>query len=301
MASWRIPSVVGFWHSSSVNDRGGRNIPPLYILACTTEPEPTDQGDYDPAKWIALPDDSDLSYIGTRPIEKNREHIDGAQPVSIADTQPVSTTTDLPFGPAKSTLGFILILVHKRPNGRQHRTGHNAQVEFLMHVVAYVANRGHDVPTGMHISHLCDNRKCFNPSHLVGENHYLCQSRFRGGICGDSMGLGKTLLTLHMARKEIGCFSLVVCPASCKLQWVNQISEAYREGYEPRVLVLEDPRTPASALVGKWDIIIVSYNFWSGLYLAVEQYTRNFRRFTEGDGPAPVHPASPFLIWSERT
>ncbi|GIJ84466.1 hypothetical protein Asppvi_003313 [Aspergillus pseudoviridinutans] len=32
------------------------------------------------------------------------------------------------------------------------------------------------------------------------------------------------------------------------------------------------------------DIIIVSYNFLSGLYRAIEQYKHSFRRFTEGDG-----------------
>ncbi|KAF7121679.1 hypothetical protein CNMCM5793_009151 [Aspergillus hiratsukae] len=58
-------------------------------------------------------------------------------------------------------------------------------------------------------------------------------------------------------------------------------TEAYREGYEPRVLVLENACIPAAALVGKWDIIIVSYNFVSGLYRAIEQYKSNFRRFRE--------------------
>lgn len=58
-------------------------------------------------------------------------------------------------------------------------------------------------------------------------------------------------------------------------------------------MVLEDPRTPASALVGKYDIIIVSYNFLSGLYRAIEQYKRNFRRFAEGDGPALEGPVEP--------
>lgn len=56
--------------------------------------------------------------------------------------------------------------------------------------------------------------------------HCLCQSNFQGGICGDAMGLGKTILAIlaiHLVREEQSGFSLVVCPASCKLQWAKAI------------------------------------------------------------------------------
>ncbi|KAL2835236.1 hypothetical protein BDW59DRAFT_137367 [Aspergillus cavernicola] len=61
---------------------------------------------------------------------------------------------------------------------------------------------------------------------------YLCRSMFKGGLCGDEMGLGKTLLAIlamEMPRKEKGCFSLVVCPASCRDQWKSEIMGAYLE------------------------------------------------------------------------
>lgn len=63
--------------------------------------------------------------------------------------------------------------------------------------------------------------------------HYLCsKSQFRGGICGDGMGVGKTLLAIlimELARKESGSFSLVVCTASCQNQWAKEIINAYDE------------------------------------------------------------------------
>jgi SNF2 family DNA or RNA helicase len=61
---------------------------------------------------------------------------------------------------------------------------------------------------------------------------YLCNSDFRGGICVDEMGMGKTLLaiiTAEKARKQLGgSFVLIVCPASCREQWAEEIKAAYK-------------------------------------------------------------------------
>lgn len=54
--------------------------------------------------------------------------------------------------------------------------GRGAQTAFLIHIVAYVAETGQDPPS-MHISHLCDNRRCFNPYHLVAETPQLNNPR----------------------------------------------------------------------------------------------------------------------------
>jgi SNF2 family DNA or RNA helicase len=58
----------------------------------------------------------------------------------------------------------------------------------------------------------------------------LCQPHFRGAICGDEMGTGKTILAIlamHLARDEPGCFSLVICPKSCQPQWEAEIESSY--------------------------------------------------------------------------
>jgi SNF2 family DNA or RNA helicase len=73
-----------------------------------------------------------------------------------------------------------------------------------------------------------------HPWQSIGASQmdYLCRSNFRGGICGDDMGMGKTLLAIlamDRARDEPGSFSVVVCPASCRLQWQREILAAYKQ------------------------------------------------------------------------
>jgi SNF2 family DNA or RNA helicase len=49
-------------------------------------------------------------------------------------------------------------------------------------------------------------------------------------ICGDQMGLGKTLLAImaiDLAKDDPGSFSLVVCPLSCASQWVADITNNF--------------------------------------------------------------------------
>ncbi|KAL8366727.1 hypothetical protein RB595_010538 [Gaeumannomyces hyphopodioides] len=47
---------------------------------------------------------------------------------------------------------------------------------FLIHVVSFVASNGRH-PIGLHISHLCDTRRCFNPDHLVAETAAMNNAR----------------------------------------------------------------------------------------------------------------------------
>lgn len=59
--------------------------------------------------------------------------------------------------------------------------------------------------------------------------------------------------------------------------------------------MLDDSQIPPSELVDKWDIIIVSYNFVSGLNRAIEQYKTNFRHYRDGEAPPPLPPEAALL------
>lgn len=67
----------------------------------------------------------------------------------------------------------------------------------------------------------------------ASQMNYLCNSDFRGGICADEMGMGKTLLAIMTAekarRQDGGSFVLIVCPASCREQWAEEIKAAYKQ------------------------------------------------------------------------
>lgn len=80
------------------------------------------------------------------------------------------------------------------------------------------------------------------PSHMFDEPHewqlkgaaqahYACESQFRGFLCGDGMGLGKTLLgvlTMWMVKDEPG-LSLVIAPKAVCSQWEETINHAFEE------------------------------------------------------------------------
>lgn len=53
---------------------------------------------------------------------------------------------------------------------RERRTGRGSQTQYLLHKISFVATMGRSARPGMQISHICDNRRCFNPDHLVEES-----------------------------------------------------------------------------------------------------------------------------------
>jgi len=67
-----------------------------------------------------------------------------------------------------------------------------------------------------------------HPWQLKGASqaHALCFGPFKGIIVADEMGLGKTLLAIlamYLAKDEVGCFSVVVCPAATVTNWEMEI------------------------------------------------------------------------------
>lgn len=71
--------------------------------------------------------------------------------------------------------------VYLKTNSNMHRTGRQAQTAMTLHNVAFLAHNGH--AASLHCSHLCDNRACFNPTHLVDESATF--NNARKGCWGD--------------------------------------------------------------------------------------------------------------------
>lgn len=77
------------------------------------------------------------------------------------------------FSGSRNTDGYGQVYAKK--NSNLHLEGRQSQTAFLIHRVAFVAANGRDI-TG-HGSHLCDNRNCFNPAHIVDETPDVNNSR----------------------------------------------------------------------------------------------------------------------------
>ena len=83
------------------------------------------------------------------------------------------------FTGSKNTDGYGQVFAKK--NSNINATGREVQTAWLLHILAYLAVNGH--APQQHCSHLCDNRACFNPDHLVDES--VEENNRRKGCWGD--------------------------------------------------------------------------------------------------------------------
>lgn len=75
---------------------------------------------------------------------------------------------------SKNTDGYGQIFV--KPNSKSHMKGRSAQRAFLLHILSYLSYNS-QVDQHSSISHLCGERSCFNPAHLVAESPQKNNSR----------------------------------------------------------------------------------------------------------------------------
>jgi hypothetical protein len=79
------------------------------------------------------------------------------------------------FNGSRNTDGYGQIFIKK--NSDVNQTGRSAQTAVLIHKVSWMAANGQNPPARHQISHLCDNRTCFNPDHLCAELAIVNNSR----------------------------------------------------------------------------------------------------------------------------
>ncbi|TAQ83552.1 hypothetical protein B7494_g8124 [Chlorociboria aeruginascens] len=93
--------------------------------------------------------------------------------------------------------------------------------------------------------------------------HHLCLSSSGGGILADAMGLGKTntaIAAMWMVKNRPG-FSLVVCPKSLCIQWVDAVENAFQPGCGMRAYHLDSSSITAHELFAMGvDVVVCSYN-----------------------------------------
>jgi len=65
--------------------------------------------------------------------------------------------------------------IYTKKNSDLNRIGRGSQTAFLIHRASFLAANGHDAHG--HVSHICDNRRCFNPDHLADETAQVNNSR----------------------------------------------------------------------------------------------------------------------------
>lgn len=76
----------------------------------------------------------------------------------------------------ENSTGCWLFTGSKNNDGYElHLTGRSSQTAFLLHVCAYLARTGLGI--NGQASHLCDNRACFNPDHIMDEAPQVNNSR----------------------------------------------------------------------------------------------------------------------------
>lgn len=71
------------------------------------------------------------------------------------------------FEGSKNTDGYAQVFM--KPNSCLKFVGRKAQKAFLLHIVAQLSKSEQNQTTD-NVSHLCNERACFNPDHLVNES-----------------------------------------------------------------------------------------------------------------------------------
>ena len=96
------------------------------------------------------------------------------------------------------------------------------------------------------------------------------QSRYKGGLLGDEMGMGKTIQAVSLIMSDYPQKepTLVVVPPVALMQWSTEISE-YTDG-KLKVLVYHGQNSKVKSMkikeLKKYDIIMISYNSLESLY-----------------------------------
>ncbi len=84
-----------------------------------------------------------------------------------------------------------------------------------------------------------------------------------GGILADDMGLGKTVQTLSVidSMKDMVGPSIVICPSSILLNWVDEIEKFAPHLKHKAVMGIKEERVDQIATLNDYDIIITSYDY----------------------------------------
>ena len=84
-----------------------------------------------------------------------------------------------------------------------------------------------------------------------------------GGILADDMGLGKTVQTLTVidSMKDLGGPSIVICPSSILLNWVDEIEKFAPHLKYKAVMGVKEERLEQIETLNDYDIIITSYDY----------------------------------------
>mmetsp|Transcript_8714 Transcript_8714/g.38802 ORF Transcript_8714/g.38802 Transcript_8714/m.38802 type:complete len:888 (-) Transcript_8714:2404-5067(-) len=107
-------------------------------------------------------------------------------------------------------------------------------------------------------------------------------TRYKGGILADEMGMGKTLQTiaLILARRKrdkdpsLSKTTLVVCPLVALSQWQSEIKKFTEKG-ALSVLLYHGPKRPADpAVLAEYDVVLTTYSIVESEYRAKMGYQK---------------------------
>ena len=102
-----------------------------------------------------------------------------------------------------------------------------------------------------------------NEGKILNMDDNNVEIRFKGGILGDEVGLGKTFSMLSLVVEQLNPSNpptLLLCPPRLCLQWIEEINNTYDLKYK----LIRDIRQFRKCSIeeyNKYDIVILSYNF----------------------------------------